>query len=87
MYPVQLECMAGVIPPFATMHVSCHKAFESLYSTLYMSGLMRWASYRQIDDLDKNSFYFVIHFESEGRSLALAVCMHNSIDMVIVSNA
>ena len=25
---------------------------------------MRWASYRRIDDLDKNSFYFVLHFET-----------------------
>ena len=25
---------------------------------------MRWASYRRIDDLDKNSFYFVLHSET-----------------------
>ena len=32
MYPntlVRLECMAGVIPPFATIHVSRHEAFQS----------------------------------------------------------
>ena len=32
--------------------------------TLYVSGLMRWASYRRIDNLDKNSFYFILHFET-----------------------
>ena len=25
---------------------------------------MRWVSYRRIDDLDKNSFYFVLHSET-----------------------
>ena len=31
LYPlVRLEYMAGVIPPFATIHVSRHEAFQSL---------------------------------------------------------
>ena len=50
--------MAGIIPPFATIHVRRHEAFQSLQSTLYVSGLMSWASYRLIGDLDKNDFMF-----------------------------
>ena len=34
----------------------------SHYSQPCMSGLMRWSSYGRIDELDKNSFYFVLHF-------------------------
>ena len=41
------------------------EAFQSLQSTLYVSDLMSWASFRRIDDLDKNSFmvstlYFIL---------------------------
>ena len=39
MPPVQLLYMAGVILPFTMIHISCHEAFQSLWSTLYMSGL------------------------------------------------
>ena len=61
---VQLECMAGVIPPFATIHVSRPEAFQSLAIVdLVRVGADECASYRQTDDLDKNSFYFVLHFE------------------------
>ena len=48
---------------------------------------MRWASYRQIDDLDEtvSTLYFTLKpVQTEGRRLALAVRMRNSIDMVIV---
>ena len=37
---------------------------RGVYSRPYVAGLMRWASYRRIDDLDKNSFYFVLHSET-----------------------
>ena len=36
----------------------------TIFDLVRVRGQMRWASYRRIDDLDKNSFYFVLHFET-----------------------
>ena len=59
---VQLEYMAGVIPPFATRQLS--QGVSVAVVDLVRVGPDRWAFYRQSDDLDKNSFYFVFHFET-----------------------
>ena len=59
---VQLEYMAGVISPFTTRQLS--QGVSVAVVDLVRVGPDRWASYRQSDDLDKNSFYFVFHFET-----------------------
>ena len=47
---------------------------------------MKWASYRQIDDLVSTLYFTLKLVQTEGQRLVLAVCMRNSIDMVIVSS-
>ena len=84
---VRLECMVGVILLF-NCH-DTHQYHEAFQSLLYSTSWAWWGGHL-IDELTTwtrtvSTLYFTL--KTEGRRLALAVCMHNSIAIVIVWNA
>lgn len=54
----------GVIPPFTMIRISRHEVFQSQLIVHFAHvGADGQASYRQTNDLDKNSFYFLLQWD------------------------